>query len=295
KAFAGELAGRHQLGLSSANSINWGRLMPQIVYYLSAYADMVARGAVAAGDPLDVCVPTGNFGNILAAYYAKRMGAPLGRLLCASNANKVLADFLATGVYDISIRSLVKTPSPSMDILVSSNLERLLYHLCGDTDLIRRWMKELKQNERFEIDDATRHKLTAEFTGAWVDNDTCLRTIGEVQREHGYLMDPHTAVAWRVAEELGGVEAPVLIVSTAHWSKFAADVVRGLRGVPAGAPIPGAGPDIGLLDVVTELAPGATVPPQLQAVRERPVRFDTRVEHSREAVEASLRTWLSGT
>ena len=292
KAFTGELAGRHRLSLSSANSINWGRLMPQIVYYLSAYADMVARGAVAAGDPLDVCVPTGNFGNILAAYYAKRMGAPLGRLLCASNANKVLADFLTTGVYDISIRSLVKTPSPSMDILVSSNLERLLYHLCGDPDQIRRWMKELKANERFEVDAATRDKLTAEFTGAWVDNDTCLRTIGEVQRDHGYLMDPHTAVAWKVAGELGGEGAPVLIVSTAHWSKFAADVVRGLRDVPAGAPIPGAGPDIGLLDVVTQLAPGATVPPQLQAVRERPVRFDTRVERSREAVEASLRGWL---
>jgi threonine synthase len=293
-AFAGELAGRHCLSLSSANSINWGRLMPQIVYYLSAYADMVARGAVAAGDPLDVCVPTGNFGNILAAYYAKRMGAPLGRLLCASNANKVLADFIATGVYDISVRSLVKTPSPSMDILVSSNLERLLHHLCGDPTLIRRWMTDLKQNERFEVDAATRDKLTAEFTGAWVDNDTCLRTIGEVQREHGYLMDPHTAVAWKVAGELAGEGAPVLIVSTAHWSKFAADVVRGLRDVPAGAPIPGAGPDIGLLDVVTELAPGASVPPQLQAVRERPVRFDTRVERGREAVEASLRGWLSG-
>ena len=292
--FTGELGGRHGLALSSANSINWGRLMPQIVYYLSAYADMVARGAVAAGHPLDVCVPTGNFGNILAAYYAKRMGAPLGRLLCASNANKVLADFLATGVYDISIRSLVKTPSPSMDILVSSNLERLLHHLCGDPDQIRRWMKELKQNERFEVDDATRDKLTAEFTGAWVDNDACLRTIGEVQREHGYLMDPHTAVAWKVAKELGGEGAPVLVVSTAHWSKFAADVVRGLRGLPAGAPIPGAVPDIGLLDVVTQLAPGATVPPQLQAVRERPVRFDARVGSGREAVEASLRGWLAG-
>ena len=293
-AFAGELAARHRLSLSSANSINWGRLMPQIAYYVSAYADMVARGAVSAGEPLDVCVPTGNFGNILAAYYAKRMGAPLGRLFCASNANKVLADFIATGVYDISVRSLVKTPSPSMDILISSNLERLLYHLCGDAALIRRWMTGLKETGRFEVDAATREKLTAEFTGAWVDNDTCLRTIGEVQREHGYLMDPHTAVAWEVAEELGCREAPVLIVSTAHWSKFAADVVRGLRGLPAGAPIPGAGHDIGLLDVVTELAPGATAPPQLQAVRERPVRFAARVERGREAVEASLREWLAG-
>jgi len=293
-AFAEELACRHGLALSSANSINWGRLMPQIAYYVSAYADMVARGAVGAGEPLDVCVPTGNFGNILAAYYAKRMGVPLGRLLCASNANKVLADFIATGVYDIAARSLVKTPSPSMDILISSNLERLLYDLCGDAALIKQWMTELKETGCFAVDDATRAKLQAEVTGAWVDNDTCLRTIGRVQREHGYLLDPHTAVAWEVAEELGGKEAPVLIVSTAHWSKFAADVVRGLRGLPAGAPIPGAGHDIGLLDVVTELAPGATVPPQLQAVRERPVRFDARVERGREAVEASLRAWLGG-
>jgi len=293
-AFAAELAARHGLALSSANSINWGRLMPQIAYYASAYADMVTRGAVGAGDPLDVCVPTGNFGNILAAYYAKRMGVPLGRLLCASNANKVLADFIATGIYDISERGLVKTPSPSMDILVSSNLERLLFDLCGNAALIRQWMKDLKKAGRFSVDVATRERLQAEFTGAWVDNDTCLQTIGHVQREHGYLLDPHTAVAWKVAEELGDARTPTLIVSTAHWSKFAADVVRGLRSVPAGAPIPGAGPDIGLLDVVTELAPGATVPPQLQAVRERAVRFDARVKRGREAVEASLRAWLGG-
>jgi threonine synthase len=268
--------------------------MPQIAYYVSAYADMVARGAVDAGEPLDVCVPTGNFGNILAAYYAKRMGVPLGRLLCASNANKVLADFIATGIYDIAERDLVKTPSPSMDILVSSNLERLLFDLCGNAALIRQWMKDLKKAGRFSVDVATRERLKAEFTGAWVDNDTCLQTIGRVQREHGYLLDPHTAVAWKVAEELGDARRPTLIVSTAHWSKFAADVVRGLRGVPAGAPIPGAGPDIGLLDVVTELAPGATVPPQLQAVRERPVRFEARVARGREAVEAGLRGWLDG-
>jgi threonine synthase len=293
-AFAEELAGRHGLALSSANSINWGRLMPQIVYYLSAYADMVANGALQPGEPLDVCVPTGNFGNILAAYYAKSMGVPLGRLLCASNANKVLADFIASGTYDITARRLVKTPSPSMDILISSNLERLLYDLSGDPALVRRWMSALRDTGRFAVDDATRSKLTAAFTGAWVDNETCLRTIGRVQREHGYLLDPHTAVAWEVAAKLGGAGAPVLIVSTAHWSKFAADVVRGLQGVPPGAPIAGAADDISLLDRVAELAPGAAVPPQLQAVRRRPRRFEAHVERGREAVEASLRAWLAG-
>jgi threonine synthase len=291
-AFAAELAEQYNLSLSSANSINWGRLMPQIAYYVSAYADMAGGGRIHAGDALDVCVPTGNFGNILAAYYAKRMGVPLGRLLCASNANHVLTDFIATGVYDISTRYLVKTPSPSMDILVSSNLERLLFDLCGDPALIRDWMQDLRQQGRFSVDEATLAKLRAEFEGAWVDNDTCLRTIGAVCAEHGYLIDPHTAVAWKVAAELGG-DGPVLVVSTAHWSKFAADTVRGLTGVPAGAPVTD-GDELALLDRVAELAPNAVIPSSLQTVRERAVRFDTRVEGARLALEESIRGWLRG-
>jgi threonine synthase len=293
-AFAEELAAKHGLALSSANSINWGRLMPQIAYYLSAYADMAAFGHLKPGEPLDVCVPTGNFGNILAAYYAQRMGVPIGRLLCASNSNNVLSDFIDTGVYDISARGLVKTPSPSMDILISSNLERLLYDLCGDPAIIRGWMKELKETGRFEVDVATRAQLASMLVGAWVDNDTCLRTIGEVHERHGYLMDPHTAVAWKVADELGGEGTPVLVVSTAHWSKFAADVARGLRGIPAGAPVAGEEDDIALLERVTELAPEAVVPAQLSEVRARPRRFDGRVESGREPVEAALRSWLAG-
>ena len=294
EAFARELAAEHGLALSSANSINWGRLMPQIVYYVSAYADMAAFGHLHPGDPLDVCVPTGNFGNILAAYYARRMGVPIGRLLCASNSNNVLSDFIDSGVYDISSRGLVKTPSPSMDILISSNLERLLYDLCGDPAVIRGWMKELKETGRFAVDDATRAELAGLLVGAWVDNDTCLQTIGEVHERYGYLLDPHTAVAWKVAEELRGEDSPVLVVSTAHWSKFAADVVRGLRGIPAGAPIPGEEDDIALLDRVTELAPEAVVPAQLREVRARTRRFDGRVEAGREAVETALRGWLAG-
>jgi threonine synthase len=216
---------------------------------------------------------------------------PIGRLLCASNSNNVLYDFLATGVYDISARSLVKTPSPSMDILISSNLERLLYDLCRDPERIAAWMAQLKAAGRFQVDEATHAKLQERFAATWVDNDTCLQTIGRVQREQGYLLDPHTAVAWEAAERLAG-DAPVLIASTAHWSKFAADVVRGLTGVPAGAPVPGAVDDLELLDRVVDLAPGATVPPQLSAVRSRPRRFDTRVETGREPVESSLREWL---
>jgi len=332
EAFAKELADEHGLALSSANSINWGRLLPQIVYYLSAYADMAHDGHVAAGEPIDVCVPTGNFGNILAAYYAWRCGAPLRRLLCASNTNNVLTDFLATGVYDISSRSLVKTPSPSMDILVSSNLERLLYDLtaagdeaataaaeegcdteekrpedialprhawastrpprCHDPGRIRAWMADLKETGRFEVDDAVKGRLQDQFVGAWVDNDTCLRTIGEVHAEHGYLLDPHTAVGWKVAGDLA-TDAPVLVAGTAHWGKFAADTLRALTGTPSDAPLPGDDDGLALLDRVAELAPDAKVPRQLRLVRERPVRFDTRVEGTREAVEQSLRDWLT--
>ena len=292
-AFADELAARHGLALSSANSINWGRLLPQIVYYMSGYADLAARGVVSGGAPIDVCVPTGNFGNILAAWYAKDIGVPIGRLLCASNSNNVLYDFLSSGVYDIAARSLVKTPSPSMDILISSNLERLLYDLTGDPARIAAWMTELKVSGRFEVDAATHEKLKTWFTPEWVDNDTCLQVIGRVQREQGYLLDPHTAVAWEAAERLAG-DAPMLIASTAHWSKFAADVVRGLTGVPAGAPVPGAADDLELLDRVVDLAPGASVPPQLRAVRARSRRFDARVEAGRDPVEDSLRAWLAG-
>jgi threonine synthase len=290
-AFAAELTERHALSLSSANSINWGRLMPQIVYYFSACVDLLVDGHLQQGGLVDVCVPTGNFGDILAGYYAKRMGAPIGRLLCASNTNNVLADFIATGSYDISARSLVKTPSPSMDILVSSNLERLLYDLNGDPAAIRGWMDDLRESGRFALDPDTLTKLQAEFVGDWVDNAECLRTIGAVYREHDYLVDPHTAVGWRVADRLKG-DAPVLIVSTAHWSKFAADVARALTGTRADAPLAGED-ELSLLDRVVELAPGASVPPQLTAVRERPVRFRGRVAGTREALEESLRRWLS--
>jgi threonine synthase len=292
--FAEELAGRYGLALSSANSINWGRVMPQIVYYISAYADMAAYGHLRPGDPLDVCVPTGNFGNILAAFYAKRMGVPFGRLLCASNRNNVLSDFVASGVYDISARTLVKTPSPSMDILVSSNLERLLFHLCGDVTRVRHWMADLKTGGRFEVDQETRRKLRTELAGDWVDDATCLQTIGAVHREHGHLLDPHTAVAWEVAERLGAEGRPVLIVGTAHWSKFAADVARGLSGIAADEPLPGDPDELALLDQVENLAPGATVPAQVRAVRQRPVRFCGHVARDREAVEAGLRDWLAG-
>jgi len=287
------LGSAHGLELSSANSINWGRLLPQIVYYVSAYADMVSGGGLKPGEPMDVCVPTGNFGNILGAYYARLMGVPIDRLLCASNENNVLSDFIASGVYDISARAFVTTPSPSMDILISSNLERLLYHLAGP-ERVREWMGHLASDGRFQVDRTTFAALRELFVGDYVDNDASLQTIKRVFDETGYLMDPHTAVAWEVAERLRS-DVPVLVVSTAHWAKFGADTLKALRGIGCGAALP---PEYGdltgvqLLQRVQELAPDACVPRSLAELDDLPERFTGVVDAGSEAVEQAVRDWL---
>ncbi len=294
-AFGDELRRDHRLRLSSANSINWGRLMPQIAYYVSAYADMVAQGGVKAGEPMDVCVPTGNFGNILGAYYAKLMGVPIDRLICASNENNVLADFIATGLYDISGRDFVTTPSPSMDILISSNLERLLYHLAGP-EAVAGWMAELAEKKRFQIDRDTFVAMRENFFGDFVTNDGSLETIRRVFNESGYLMDPHTAVAWEVAERTRD-QNPVLVVSTAHWAKFGGDVLRALHGIPYGEPLPAEFDGltgVEILAKVQELAPEcACVPPALARLDEAEVRFSAVVEVGRDGIEDAVRAWLA--
>jgi len=283
-----------RLRLSSANSINWGRLLPQIVYYVSAYADMVAEGGVKPGDPMDVCVPTGNFGNILGAYYARLMGVPIERLICASNENNVLADFIATGVYDISGREFVTTPSPSMDILISSNLERLLYHLAGPAS-VRRWMDELAGSHRFQVDPETFRSVRELFVADYVTNDESLETIKRVWDECGYLLDPHTAVAWEVAERVRA-DNPVLVVSTAHWAKFGGDVLKALVGLgyDAGLPLDCAElTGVELLDRVTDIADGCSpVPQALAGLDEAEVRFTEVVDVGRDGVEGAVRSWL---
>jgi threonine synthase len=292
-AFAAELHEQHRLKLSSANSINWGRLLPQIAYYVSAYADMVAAGGVKPGGEMDVCVPTGNFGNILGAYYARLIGVPIGRLLCASNENNVLADFIATGTYDISERAFVTTPSPSMDILISSNLERLLYHLAGP-EAVRGWMGELAEHKKFTVDKATFAAVRERFTADWVTNDESLATIRRVFDESGYLMDPHTAVAWEVAERLRS-DCPVLVVSTAHWAKFGVDVYRALTQTAYDAPLPAEAltlTGLQLLAEVQRLAPGARVPEPLAEIAVLPERFEGVVDAGRDSVEAAVREWL---
>jgi threonine synthase len=298
EVFNRELHERHGLQLSSANSINWGRLLPQIAYYVSGYAEMVAVGGVAAGDDIDVCVPTGNFGNILAAYYAREMGVPISRLLCASNENNVLTDFIATGVYDISSRGFVTTPSPSMDILVSSNLERLLHALTGDPATVRDWMGALARDRRFQVDRDTFGAMRRVFLGDWVSNAESLEVIERVWREEHYLLDPHTAVAWEVAERLRG-DNPVLVVSTAHWAKFGADVFKALTCAAYDAPLPpeAAGlTGVRLLARVAEITGNASpVPRALAELDGLEERFSGVVDSGREGVEEAVRGWLRTT
>ncbi len=215
--------------LSSANSINWGRLAPQIVYYISAYCDMVSSGAISCGDVIDVCVPTGNFGNIFAGYIARRMGLPIGRLVCASNCNNVLTDFLESGKYDRN-RAFHTTMSPSMDILISSNLERLLYTVAGHEETAR-CMAELNTKGEYTVSGATFEAIKDVFCGGYSTEEQTAAAIKSTWENYGYLMDTHTGVAYSCAERYSkesGTQNKILVVSTASAYKFAADVYESI-------------------------------------------------------------------
>ena len=228
----------HGVRFSSANSINIGRLVPQVVYYIWSYLQMVRQGAIKNGDKINVVVPTGNFGNILAAYYAKKMGLPVSMLICASNKNKVLTDFFHTGLYDTE-REFYLTNSPSMDILISSNLERLLWHLSGgDPEEIKALMADLDKLHKYEVSDKIKEGLS-EFYGGFADVEATNKAIGDMYRDNGYLIDTHTAVAYKVYEDYRsetGDDTPAVIVSTASPYKFAESVARsiGLEEQPDG-------------------------------------------------------------
>ena len=216
--------------LSSANSINIGRLVPQVAYYVYGYVKLLERGVVKNGEKINIVVPTGNFGNILAAYYAAQMGIPVNKFICASNKNKVLTDFFNTGVYDIN-RDFYLTNSPSMDILISSNLERLLYHLSGnDGDEIKKLMGSLDKNKRYQVNDKIKAGLSA-FYGGYATVEDTNETIGRMYEKNGYLMDTHTAVAYKVYEDYvkeTGDHTPAVIASTASAYKFADSVAASL-------------------------------------------------------------------
>ena len=218
--------------LSSANSINWGRILPQVVYYISAYCDLVRDGAITMGDKVNFCVPTGNFGDILAAYYAKRMGLPVGKLICASNANNVLTDFIRTGTYNKN-RPFHTTASPSMDILVSSNLERLLYALCGSDVEVAGYMQQLREQGSYTVSDALKAKIQEVFAGGFCNDIQTREKIGHAWRDHRYLIDTHTAVAYHVLDDYRretGDTTPSVVVSTASPFKFCDQVLRGIGG-----------------------------------------------------------------
>ena len=263
------------MAFSSANSINWGRLVPQIVYYVSSYVSLAESGEIAYGDPLNVVVPTGNFGNILAAYYAKMMGVPLGKLICASNINKVLTDFIRTGVYNRN-RQFYATTSPSMDILISSNLERLLYLLTGEDDAqIREWFGALAETGTYEVTDAVKAKLSDLFYGGFCDDAETKATIAEIYQKYGYTCDTHTAVAVKVYEDYRketGDQTKTLIASTASPFKFSSSVLDALGKKPAG--------DVDEYDMVELLheASSLEIPQSLAALKTKERRFSGSID-----------------
>lgn len=256
---------------SSANSINWGRLVPQIVYYFSTYCDLINMGKISAGDAINVVVPTGNFGNILAGYYAKKMGVPIKKLICASNSNNVLTDFLKTGVYDRN-RDFYTTTSPSMDILISSNLERLLYHMSGEDDaLIRDLMGSLSENGKYTVSDELKNSIQSVFDAGFATENEVDETIKNHFDKYGYLCDTHTAVAVHVYDEYvkrTGDDVPTVIDSTASPYKFSKSVLSAVLG--------GKTPDLDEFEMVNELnsVTKAQVPAPLAALKEKKVRFN---------------------
>lgn len=257
--------------LSSANSINWGRLVPQIVYYFSAYADLLKNGEISAGDEINIVVPTGNFGNILAAYYAKQMGLPVKKLICASNSNNVLTDFIKTGVYDRN-RKFMTTISPSMDILISSNLERFLYDISGRDDArVKGFMESLKNDGKYDIGAELLSEMTEIMSaGCCNDADTC-KTIGETFKKYGYTLDTHTAVAVNVYENYvkeTGDNTKTVIASTASPYKFSASVVSAILGEDALSGLD----EFGIIDKLFEISK-LPVPDSLAQLKNKEIRF----------------------
>ncbi len=277
RAFADESLTRElkaeNIVLSSANSINIGRLVPQIAYYFSAYADLVDCGEIKTGERIDFVVPTGNFGNILAGYYAKQMGLPIEKLVCASNRNNVLTDFINTGVYDIN-RKFHKTDSPSMDILISSNLERLLFETSGrDAALTAQRMSELKQTGRYTVTAAELKAIRETFDCGFASDEACADAIYDMFDEYGYLIDPHTAAAYAVAKSRG-YKRKTVVVSTANPYKFAPAVLKAI-----GAEVGGGEVTVKTLERLCDET-AMEIPTALAEVFDKPVRFDAVIDKS---------------
>ena len=260
----------NSLAFSSANSINWGRLVPQIVYYVSSYCDLVEQGKLKLGEEMNVVVPTGNFGNILAAYYAKEMGVPVKKLICASNANRVLTDFINTGVYDRN-REFYMTASPSMDILISSNLERLLFLLSDmDDSFISDIMKQLNQTGKYQVPENVLSKLQESFAAGCCDDKATKKTIKETYEKYNYLCDTHTAVAVNVANDYiarTGDKTPMVIASTANPYKFSKSVLSAVKENITSTD------EFSMVEELNEFT-GVPVPEQLASLKNKTPRFN---------------------
>jgi len=284
KEMAEELA-KAGFVFSSANSINIGRLVPQVVYYVYAYATLVKEGRIKAGEPMNVTVPTGNFGNILAGYYAKQIGVPINKLICASNENKVLFDFFETGCYDRN-RDFILTTSPSMDILISSNLERLIYLIAGsDADKNRDLMQSLSTTGKYIIDDEMKKRL-GDFEGGFASEAEVAETIRRVYDKTGYVMDTHTAVAATVYDRYRketADETPTVIVSTASPFKFTRSVMEAVVGDVEGKL------DFELIDQLSEIA-NVSIPNAIEEIRTAAVLHDTVCD--KEDMKAQVKKFL---
>lgn len=267
KDIAAELADKNVV-LSSANSINFGRLVPQISYYFSAYLDLVSSGEIELGDKIDFTVPTGNFGNILAGYYAKKMGLPIGKLVCASNSNNVLTEFFCSGVYDAD-REFFKTMSPSMDILISSNLERLVFELSGRNSAVTaKRMEDLKKTGRYSITEAEKKAAEVEFFADYCDEEECSEVMCDTFESSGYLADPHTAVALKAAETYSvksGSKNKMVVLSTASPYKFSQNVLKSISGKTVKDPFKAA--------QTLETLSACPIPQQISQLKSKEKRF----------------------
>ncbi|MCL2079683.1 MAG: threonine synthase [Oscillospiraceae bacterium] len=273
--------------LTSANSINWGRLVPQIAYYVSAYCDLLAKEEIKLGEKINFCVPTGNFGNILAAYYAYMMGLPINKLICASNRNDVLRQFINTGTYDKN-RAFYTTVSPSMDILISSNLERLLYELSDkDGDAVRSYMAALTDKGCYDVAPSVLRKIRDIFVSGYCDEEDTLRTIDDTFRNESYLIDTHTAVAYKALKDYrarSGDLTPAVVVSTASPFKFCQSVLTAL-GQSCRA---GGAEQIDMLSKLT----GVPAPLPLLALRQARPRFTTAID--KKEMKSAVAEFLGG-
>ncbi|MCQ2751636.1 MAG: threonine synthase [Coriobacteriales bacterium] len=295
KTFNKLLEKKFNTKLSSANSINWARLMPQIVYYISAYSKLLAAGEIASREKIDVCVPTGNFGNILACWYAKKMGIPIEHIVCASNENNVLFDFINSGHYTIKDRDFIKTCSPSMDILISSNLERQLFELCGhDYTQVKAWMKQLNTKKEFVIDTDTFKALSKDFSAGYCDQKQCLASIKHLYDSCSYLMDPHTACAYNVAKVHKGPNK-MLIASTAHWSKFGPDVYRAIHGMQPNQILPQEICAMSGVELNMHLAKELKIkyiPNNIKSLLKAPIRFTKSIDNDVQKIKEEIVEFL---